>query len=130
MKVELSIKDDKELRNTIKDMIRGQVRAIIREDLQAMIIESIAESSYSRLEVTDTQVEEALYLAVRNSLPTSLGAVARELLETRADKLANKMVDQVFAKKLDTVLNSKFDDDLGRLLEKRVRDYDIKLVVS
>jgi len=52
------------------------------------------------------------------------------LLETRADKLANKMVDQVFAKKLDTVLNSKFDDDLGRLLEKRVRDYDIKLVVS
>ena len=130
MKVELSIKDDKELRNTIKDMIRGQVKAIIREDLQAMIIESIAESSYSRLEVTDTQVEEALYLAVRNSLPTSLGAVARELLETRADKLANKMVDQVFAKKLDTVLNSKFDDDLGRLLEKRVRDYDIKLVVS
>lgn len=41
MKVELSIKDDKELRNLIKDMIRGQVVSITRENVGDMILESI-----------------------------------------------------------------------------------------
>jgi len=34
MKIELSIKDDDEMRNYIKDMIKNQVKGIIREEIQ------------------------------------------------------------------------------------------------
>jgi hypothetical protein len=33
MKVELSIKDDSELRNMIKDMIKGQITGLVREEV-------------------------------------------------------------------------------------------------
>lgn len=41
MKLELNIKDDKELRDTIKDMVRGQVMSIVREELKALAREAL-----------------------------------------------------------------------------------------
>ncbi len=41
MKIELSIKDDAELRNTIKDMIKGSVTSVVRESVDAIIAEAI-----------------------------------------------------------------------------------------
>ena len=38
MKVELSIKDDKELRDTIKDMIKGQVLSVARSEVETIKI--------------------------------------------------------------------------------------------
>lgn len=37
MKIELSIKDDKELRKYIKDMIKGQIKNVIREEFDKII---------------------------------------------------------------------------------------------
>ena len=42
MKVELSIKDDKELRDYIKDMIRGQVLSIVREETRVVLNGEVA----------------------------------------------------------------------------------------
>lgn len=40
MKIELSIKDDKELRNLIKDMIKGQVKSVLKKELTDLTIEA------------------------------------------------------------------------------------------
>lgn len=40
MKIELSIKDDKELRNLIKDMIKGQVKSVLKKELTELTIEA------------------------------------------------------------------------------------------
>jgi phosphoenolpyruvate-protein kinase (PTS system EI component) len=39
MKVELSIADDRELRNTIKDMIKGEVVSVARGEIRGIIAE-------------------------------------------------------------------------------------------
>ena len=43
MKVELSIKDDKELRNHIKDVIKGEVTSITRSEIRTIIKEVFSE---------------------------------------------------------------------------------------
>lgn len=62
MKVELSIKDDSELRNIIKDMITGQVKSLIREDfaeiLQKAIDEKISNVSVSSYDITKIMREK------------------------------------------------------------------------
>ena len=45
MKVELSIKDDAELRFLIKDMIRGQVTSIARSDIEQIIKEVVGDKT-------------------------------------------------------------------------------------
>ena len=39
MKLELSIKDDKKLRDLIEDMIKGQVTSILRKEISKITIE-------------------------------------------------------------------------------------------
>lgn len=48
MKVELSIKDDKEMRNMIKDMIKGQVTNTLRENLEKMSLNCLSNELRSR----------------------------------------------------------------------------------
>ena len=43
MKLELAIKEDKELRAFIKDMIRGQITSIAREEISAIIKEVVVQ---------------------------------------------------------------------------------------
>lgn len=45
MKVELSIKDDKELRDMIKDTIRGQIKSVIRSDIDEVIKEVVGNTA-------------------------------------------------------------------------------------
>lgn len=45
MKLELSIKDDKKLRNLIKDMIKSQVLSSMREQMTPLVIESMSDKS-------------------------------------------------------------------------------------
>ena len=68
MKVELSIRDDKELRDTIKDMIRGQVKSIVREDVDSILKELVTNRTPS---------EESVYNMVR----TSMDAAAKHHVE-------------------------------------------------
>lgn len=51
MKINLLIQDDKELRDSIKDMIRGQVKSVLREE-----IKDIAMAEFIRL-YADTSKE-------------------------------------------------------------------------
>lgn len=41
MKLDIDIRDDKELRDQIRDMIRGQVNALIRAEFEAMLKDAI-----------------------------------------------------------------------------------------
>jgi hypothetical protein len=50
MKVELSIKDDSELRNVITDMIRGSVTNIIREELHQMAAQQLSKEVAKSIE--------------------------------------------------------------------------------
>jgi len=48
MKVELSIADDRELRNAIKDLIKGEVTSIMRGEIKNIIADLVKEGIYPK----------------------------------------------------------------------------------
>ena len=62
MKVELNIKDDRELRNAIRDMIRGEVRGVVRSSITEIMREEIEKEMGRRTHSISTQIDRSLAL--------------------------------------------------------------------
>lgn len=67
MKVELSIKDDKELRDHIKDCIRGQVVSIARDEIKSII------SDTTEKRIGKDAVVDCIRSVVKNEVEKALG---------------------------------------------------------
>lgn len=69
MKVELSIRDDRELRNHIKDVIKGEVTSIARGEIQN-IIKDVFTSKYEKSieRSADRLIKEELKMMIKDSL--------------------------------------------------------------
>ena len=103
MKVELSIKDDKELRETIKDMIRGQVMNIIRSETASIIATeverkfkagtfnyTIQAELFNRFPTSNTireSVDKAIVAAVRGEIDQTITMKCLEMLDSMRDKI-------------------------------------------
>lgn len=98
MKVELSIKDDKELRNMVKDLIRGQVASVTREEIKKILADSIGNSSIKAGLVESA--ERIARDAVREYVNEALGGFRRE-------RTIRDMVKDYIASQVNIVLREK-----------------------
>lgn len=96
MKLELSIKDDKELRTIIKDMVKGTVVSIIRMDLSGMI-------------------QKTLGTAVDKMLTTDMARFDERLR-------AHKLEQEVLLKKHLESITSKLDKHLAEAAQDFIRN--------
>ncbi len=117
MKVELSIKDDKELRNMIKDMIRGQVKALIREDLQPLMEEEVTRQLKNRY-ISDMDIHAALRSAITKKLPTGLPTLAREEIRNHVDEEIKYSVLEEAKKLLKDDLALKINNEINLTLSQ------------
>lgn len=92
MKVELSIKDDKELRDIIKDMIRGAVTTIVRDELKEVAQRQLSQELAKRLKETSSY-------EVRQQLQHS-GNVAKEVSAAIKEVVSSEVEEQIFQKAL------------------------------
>jgi len=100
MKVELEIKDDKELRAVIKDMIRGQVTNIVREEIKNLVAKEVEKKTDPRVLSTEIQrffrdsrmtvglegkVNDAVHALVTEEIKESIERRVRESNSMTAD---------------------------------------------
>lgn len=94
MKVELSIKDDRELKNHIKDAIKGEVKSIARGEIRNIIANVFKEKFEGNMKANaDQMLKDEIRslvqdeLKARNSWGTSfIKKVARECVEEHIQK--------------------------------------------
>jgi len=100
MKVELEIKDDKELRAVIKDMIRGQVTSIVREEIKNLVAKEVEKKTDPKVLSTEIQrffrdsrmttslegkVNDAVHALVTEEIKESIERRVRESNSMTAD---------------------------------------------
>lgn len=71
MKVSLELKEDTELRDYIKDMVRGQMKAIIRADAKDMVKQLFEKQIYARAPEVENMIQTEIKAVIRKEL--SLG---------------------------------------------------------
>jgi hypothetical protein len=96
MKVTLNIAEDEELRAAIKDMIRGQVMAIAREEIKDIIAEAVKKSVIVK---TGADVDKMFYEEISKHIKNVLGDsatwgkaswiqnTAKEIVKSKIDEL-------------------------------------------
>lgn len=97
MKVELSIKDDKELRNTIKDMIKGQILAITREEIDNTIKSEIKrkiEKEHFSTFVIKSLIKSTVTQISRNALSEIKENATKELVEYSKDMISGMAIQE------------------------------------
>lgn len=125
MKVELSIKDDKDLRNLIKDMIRGCVKAIAREEVQELVRTELLRKIEARYNerVVDNLYKEYAKDVVKSVLGTRYDEKSK--VRNEAEKLLNAEVEKFkkFLEKQEELIKTKLKKflaskgiDIGDLL--------------
>ena len=92
MKVELKIKDDKELRNTIKDMIRSQVKSIIRVELNNIIkneLEKIFEKDKKLIEKEYNSAYVIFKKSINDFVKSDkpITSLAKEVIDLKLNKI-------------------------------------------
>jgi len=74
MRVELSIADDTELRNMTKDLIKGQVRSLTRQELLWRVQEEILKKSkINDKSFIENEIQHILKEEVRKAIRPSMG---------------------------------------------------------
>jgi hypothetical protein len=117
MKVELSIKDDKELRDLIKDMIRGAVTSIIRDELK--------EISRQQLSVAlEKTLKDVSGYEVRQLLNRS-GKVNAEVTAAIKGVVSDKVEEQIFDKALEML--QRDNATIDKLITDRLRGLSLRV---
>lgn len=118
MQVKLNLKNDAELRAYIKDLIKGQVLTIVREDFLEIIkqeinrkIQAEKPGSFERL------LKQSAVLAVRDLL-WSKHNVSKWNDEFIKPIVEAQVAEAIKGRNLDAVINDMFKDKLIELLDK------------
>lgn len=103
MRVELSIKDDSELRNMIKDMIRGQITGIVREEITQIIGKVVEEKIHIDVRgITECKIEDRVTKSLSEYIWTnglSIPNKIQRLAENKINSLVNENVEIVLQRK-------------------------------
>ena len=114
MKIELSFKDDAELRKHIKDMIKGQVKSLVREEI-TKIIKDVYKNKLGK---------ESMDHAIKQEIKT----ITHEYSQRYTSEWdLNKEV----RKGIDDRINTYFEEnDVAEQIQKRLMSAEIKLDVD
>ena len=114
MKIELSFKDDAELRKHIKDMIKGQVKSLVREEI-TKIIKDVYKNKLGK---------ESMDHAIKQEIKT----ITHEYSQRYTSEWdLNKEV----RKGIDDRINTYFEENaVAEQIQKRLMSAEIKLDVD
>jgi hypothetical protein len=111
MKVELSIKDDSELRGMIKDMIRGAVKNVIRESTKAIMKETIKKQVDLVLPreihgIVKDYIQSKNSINISTSVQKSIDSMIGKEIEDRIFWKAHEMMNRDI-KGIETIVDNK-----------------------
>ena len=92
MKVELSIADDRELKQHIRDAIKGEILSIARGEIKGIIAQAVSEKA---IPGSSADVEKLVKAAIKEEIAHQLGASrygSTSWIKTEARKQISAMV--------------------------------------
>lgn len=96
MKVELNIADDSELRNTIKDLIKGEVKSVMRSELKGILKDLTQEQVIPKdSETLEKLLREEMRHVVKEELKLN-GNWSSNTIRTMARDEIYKILQEVF----------------------------------
>jgi acetoin utilization deacetylase AcuC-like enzyme len=107
MKINIDIKEDAQFRAHVKEVLSGQVRSILREELQGIVKAEIAKlrilqpESKTLSEMVDFHVQRHVKQLVSDSVAEARGAIVRETRDA-----VNPIVRQITANVKDHVIKA------------------------
>lgn len=97
MKVELSIADDRELRNAVKDLIKGEVASIMRGEIKSIIADLVKEGAYpSNVKDLEAMVRAEVASYAREQLKSNNynSSFVREIAHGETAKILREMFEK------------------------------------
>lgn len=99
MKVELSIADDRELRQAIKDEIKGVVVSIARAEIKNILADVVREGILPKTQADIDKVwEKEIHAAVINSIASSGGYWADDKIKVMTREVITEFIQKHFEK--------------------------------
>lgn len=99
MKVELSIADDRELRQAIKDEIKGVVVSIARAEIKNILADVVKEGILPKTQKEiDAIWEKEIGCAVKSSIASSGGYWADDKIKVMAREVITEFISEHFKK--------------------------------
>lgn len=102
MKIDISIQNNKELRTEIKNMIEGQVKSVLREDIKTLVKEGFI-SSGGKILFNKDEIQKLIKEIIREEVRRILSnqsnnRLSTDWVTTYAKAVIDERVSQVFAK--------------------------------
>lgn len=97
MKISLNIENDKELRAYIKDLIKGQVLSIAREEI-INILKEVAELKTPKINV-DSLIRDEIIKTVKNQLTNTSTWNSPNFIQEEARKIIKQELSEYFKNK-------------------------------
>ncbi len=99
MTIKLQLENDAELRAYIKDLIRGQVTSVVRDEINSVIIEVMEKQIKKTPEITNAEflIKSEIGKIVREQL--RLGSYSANFIQIEARKVIAEKIQQAFANK-------------------------------
>lgn len=116
MKVELSIKDDKELRDLIKDMIRGQVTSIVRYEIKKYTTDALEKALSENLaKIAPQEIQKRIRQdMIMDILNKAISNLIKSDLEMAIYERAYKMM-------------KRDDAQIEKLIDKKLRNIQLNV---
>jgi hypothetical protein len=112
MKVNLSINEDEELRKQVRELIHGQVRAILREELSGIVATEMAKIKLLQPDSTDLQTMITKQLD---------NAIKRKITSFELNKLVREQLDMIISKDIAVIkqnIQQRISSELMNVLTK------------
>lgn len=129
----LNIHEDDELRQQVRELVRGQVDAVIRGEIRSMIIETIAGEG---AKLTQQRVGEMAKQAITNHVNSCVNEASYGNDHKKLEKMIRVMVVEMlkgqedYAKKwIEKSVNSMVSDEINNQIAVHVRE-EVKSVVA
>jgi hypothetical protein len=95
MKLTLNIKEDKELRDYIKDMIKGQIMSIARKEIRGLVMEALSDRIKNiNTENTESIMKKEIERLVYRELTGSTGWNKPNYIKEQARILINDVISK------------------------------------
>lgn len=117
MKLELSIKDDKEMRDLIRDMIRGAVTTIIRDELKDIAAKQLSQEM-------DKRLREASTYEVREQLRKS-GITAKQISDAIKEFVSAEVEDQIFRRAF--AMLQRDNDAIEKIITEKIKGISVRI---
>jgi len=124
MKVELSIKDDSELRNMVKDMIRGQVKSLLRNGIEEEAKKEISRKA-RELTISNYRVENAIKEEARKFSSQIKADVVKSIVEELRESAKEQLLR--YAR---SIIDENINDVIRSAISNRIANLKAEIVVK